>query len=135
MILDTSALLAILRDEPEAAAYAQAIEAAAKRRMSAGTLLETAILIDASGDPLASRKLDELIRVAGIEIEPATAEHIRLGRQAYSDFGKGSGHSAQLNFGDCLAYALAIAADEPLLYKGTAFGQTDVRSVFADGGR
>ena len=127
MIVDTSALLAILRDEPESAACAAAIEAAATRRMSAGTLLEAAIVIDASGDPVATRKLDELIRAANIQVEPVTAEHVAIGRQAYRDFGRGSGHPAQLNFGDCFAYALAVATDEPLLFKGADFGHTDVR--------
>ena len=127
MIVDTSALLAILRDEPDALAYAQAIEAAAVRRISAGTLLETAIVIDASGDPVASRKLDELVRVAGIVVVPFTEEHLRIGRQAYRGFGKGRGHPAQLNFGDCFAYALAISTGEPLLFKGSDFGRTDVR--------
>lgn len=129
MIVDTSALLAILRDEPEADGCARAIEESATRRMSAGTLLEAAIVIDASGDPFASRKLDELVRIANIEVEPVTAEHVRIGRQAYRDFGRGSGHPAQLNFGDCFAYALAVATGEPLLFKGADFGHTDVRSA------
>lgn len=127
MIIDTSALLAILRDEPEAAACAQAIEDATGRRISAGTLLEAAIVIDASGDPVASRRLDELLNVAHVVIEAVTAEHAQLGRAAYRDFGRGSGHPAQLNFGDCFAYALARATGEPLLFKGLDFTHTDVR--------
>lgn len=130
MILDTSAILAILRDEPEAATCAQAIEEAPVRRMSAGSLLEAAIVIDASGDPLASRALDQLIDIAGVLIEPVTPEQASIGRDAYRDFGKGSGHPAQLNFGDCFAYALAKTTGEPLLFKGGDFSHTDIRSAF-----
>ncbi len=126
MIIDTSALLAILRDEPEARACAAAIVDAPVRRLSAANFLETAIVIDASRDPIASRRLDDLLHVAGIVIEPVTAEQARLGRAAYRDFGKGSSHPAQLNFGDCFAYALAKVTGEPLLFKGNDFAQTDV---------
>ena len=127
MIIDTSALLAILRDEPEALSCARAIEEAEVRRMSAGNMLEAAIVIDASGDPVASRRLDELIEVAGIIIEPVTAEQARIGREAYRDFGRGRGHPAQLNFGDCFAYALAKTTGETLLFKGQDFSHTDLR--------
>jgi len=127
VIIDTSAILAILRAEPEAPAMATAIEQANVRRISAGTFLEAAIVVDASRDPVASRRLDELVAVAGIRIEPVTAEQARIGRDAYRDFGKGSGHPAQLNFGDCFAYALAKAVGEPLLFIGGDFGHTDVR--------
>ncbi len=126
MIIDTSALLAILRDEPEALTCAKAIEEAATRRISAANFLETAIVIDASRDPIASRRFDELLKVAEMAIEPVTEEQARIGRAAYRDFGKGSGHPAQLNFGDCFAYALAKATGEPLLFKGDDFPQTDV---------
>lgn len=126
MIIDSSALLAILRDEPEALVCAEAIERASIRRISAGTLLETAIVIDASGDPVASRRLDELIAVAEIVVEPVTAAQAHIGRGAYRDFGRGSGHPARLNFGDCFAYALAKERGEPLLFKGLDFGETDL---------
>lgn len=126
MIIDTSALLAILRDEPEARPCAEAIERAATRRISAATFLEAAIVIDASRDPIASRRLDDLLTAAGIVIEPVTEAQARIGREAYRDFGKGSGHSAQLNFGDCFAYALARVTGEPLLFKGSDFTHTDV---------
>jgi len=129
VIVDTSALLAILRDEPEALACAEAIERAAIRRISAGSWLETAIVIDASGDPVASRKFDELLEVANIVVEPVTAEQARIGRGAYRDFGKGSGHPARLNLGDCFAYALAKESGEPLLFKGLDFSQTDLASA------
>lgn len=126
MIIDTSALLAILRDEPEALSCAGAIAQAATRRISAASFLEAAIVTDMSRDPIASRRLDDLLKVADITIEPVTEGQARLGREAYRDFGKGSGHPAQLNFGDCFSYALAKATGEPLLYKGDDFAKTDV---------
>ncbi|MBI4221038.1 MAG: type II toxin-antitoxin system VapC family toxin [Chloroflexi bacterium] len=129
MIVDTSALLAILRDEPGALEFAQAIERSAVRRISAASFLETAIVIDASGDPIASRRLDEFLQVANFIIEPVTADQARIGRAAYRDFGRGSGHPAQLNFGYCFAYALAKDSHEPLLFKGLDFGRTDIRSA------
>ena len=132
MIVDTSALIAILRDEPEAPACAQAIENAAVRRISAVNFLEAAIVIDGSRDPIASRRFDELISVAELVVEPVTETQARIGREAYRDFGKGSGHPAQLNFGDCFAYALAKVTGEPLLFKGNDFVRTDVRSAIGE---
>ncbi len=126
MILDTSAVLTILRDEPEAGACAQAIERASVRRISAANFLEAAIVVDGARDPVASRRFDELLRVADVDVEPVTAEQANIGRDAYRDFGKGSGHPAQLNFGDCFAYALAKMTGEPLLFKGSDFRHTDV---------
>lgn len=126
MIIDSSALLAILRDEPEAETCARVIREALVRRVSAATFLEAAIVIDASRDPVSSRRLDDLIRVTGTQIEPVTSEQAAIGREAYRDFGRGSGHPAQLNFGDCFAYALARTTGEPLLYKGNDFSHTDV---------
>lgn len=127
MIIDTSALLAILRDEPEALSCVEAIERTAIRRMSAANFLEAAIVVDASRDPIASRRLDELLKAADITIEPVTEDQARIGRESYRDFGKGSGHPAQLNFGDCFAYALAKATGEPLLFKGDDFPHTDIK--------
>jgi ribonuclease VapC len=127
LIIDTSALLAILRAEPEAPAFARAIEDARDRRMSAANLLEAAIVLDMSRDPIASYRLDELIAAANISVEAVTAEQAKIGRAAYRDFGTGSGHPAQLNFGDCFAYALAKVAGGPLLFKGTDFSHTDLR--------
>jgi ribonuclease VapC len=126
MIIDASALIAILRDEPEAAACATAIEAAAKRRVSAANFLEAAIVIDMSRDPIASRRFDDLLREAQIVIEPVTEAQARIAREAYRDYGRGSGHPAQLNFGDCFAYALARDTGEPLLFKGDGFTHTEV---------
>ena len=129
MIIDSSALLAILRAEPEAAICARAIERAPRRRISAPNFLETAIIVDGSRDPVASRRLDDLLREAEVAIEPVTEAQARVARDAYRDFGKGSGHAAQLNFGDCFAYALAKETAEPLLFKGNDFRHTDVLSA------
>jgi ribonuclease VapC len=126
MIIDTSALVAILRDEPEAMAYARAIENTTSRRVSAASFVEAAIVIDGSRDPVASRKFDQLFKEAKLVIEPVTEPQARIAREAHRDFGKGSGHPAQLNFGDCFAYALAKVTGEPLLYKGDDFAHTDV---------
>jgi ribonuclease VapC len=126
MIVDASALIAILRAEPDAASYAQAIEAASRRRISAANFLETAIVIEGSRDPVASRRLDDLLGEGQIVIEPVTEAQARIARDAYRDFGRGSGHPARLNFGDCFAYALSRSTGEPLLFKGNDFGHTDI---------
>ncbi|RBP14249.1 ribonuclease VapC [Roseiarcus fermentans] len=99
------------------------------KRMSAANDLEAAIVIDGSRSPIASRRLDEAIADAAIVIEPVTREQAEIARAAYRDFGKGSGHPAGLNFGDCFAYALAKAAREPLLFKGEDFSRTDVAAA------
>ena len=126
MIIDTSALIAILRDEPDAKICALAIEKTANRRLSAANFVETALVIDGSRDPVASRRFDDLVKEAQIIIEPVTEVQARIAREAYRDFGKGSGHPAKLNFGDCFAYALARATGQPLLFKGDDFIHTDV---------
>jgi len=131
VIIDTSALIAILRAEDDAAAMAYAIEEAAVRRISAANYLETAVVIDSSRDPIASRRFDELVEAADLSVEPVTREQARIAREAYRDFGKGSGHKAGLNFGDCFAYALAKSAGEPLLFKGDDFVHTDVTSALS----
>ena len=131
MIVDTSALIAILRDERDAMAYARAIANAAIRRISAATYVETAAVIDGSRDPIASRRFDDLLREARFVIEPVTEAQARIAREAYRDFGRGSGHPARLNFGDCFAYALAKAMNEPLLFKGDDFTRTDITSAVA----
>jgi ribonuclease VapC len=126
VIIDTSAVIAILRDEPEATACARAIEAAARRRISAANFVEAAIVVDGSRDPVASRRFDDLVHEAQLEIEPVTEAQARIAREAYRDFGRGSGHPARLNFGDCFAYALARISGEPLLFKGDDFTHTDI---------
>lgn len=129
MIIDTSAVIAILRAEPDAATYATAIEQATARRLSAANFVEAAAVIDGSRDPVASRKLDDLLAEAEISIAPVTEAQAHLARDAYRDFGKGSGHPARLNFGDCFAYALAKESGEPLLFKGDDFTHTDIAAV------
>jgi ribonuclease VapC len=131
VIVDTSALIAILRDEPDAIIYAGAIERANIRRLSAANFVETAAVIDAARDPVASRRFDDLCREAQLIIEPVTKAQARIAREAYRDFGRGSGHPAKLNFGDCFAYALAKASGEPLLFKGTDFAHTDISAAVA----
>jgi len=126
VIIDTSALIAILRAEPDASEMAHAIEKAQSRRISAANWLETAVVIDASRDPVASRRFDELVQTAELHVEPVTRDQARVARDAYRDFGKGSGHKASLNFGDCFAYALAKTTGEALLFKGNDFGHTDI---------
>ena len=129
MIIDTSAIVAILREEAEARRFAEVIEAAPVRRISAATYVEIGAVIDGARDPVASRLIDELLAAAQIAIEPVTPAQARIAREAYRDFGKGSGHVAGLNFGDCFARALARATGEPLLYKGDDFSHTDVAAA------
>ena len=126
MIIDTSAIIAILRNEKDAASYAKAIASATDRRVSAVNFVESAVVIDAGRDPIATRRFDDLIREADISIEAVTEIHAQTARNAYRDFGKGSGHPANLNFGDCFAYALAKVSGEPLLFKGGDFARTDI---------
>ncbi len=125
MIIDTSALLAILYQEEDALFFAAAMAAAPDLNMSAANFLEAAINIDVLGDAEASRQLDAFVRRAGIEISSVTLEQAQIARQAYLDFGKGR-HPAGLNFGDCFAYALARETGKPLLFKGDDFGKTDI---------
>jgi len=132
VIIDTSALIAILRAEDDASDMAIAIENAQVRRISAANLVETAVVIDASRDPVASRRFDELVEAAELRVEAVTLAQARIARDAHRDFGKGSGHKAGLNFGDCFAYALAKATGEALLFKGDDFGHTDVTRALAD---
>lgn len=129
MILDTSAVIAILRDEPEAPSLAQAIEDASIRRMSAVNYVEAAAVIDSGRDPVSSRRFDALLREARVALEVVTTRQAQIARAAYRDFGKGSGHPARLNFGDCFAYALAKELAEPLLFKGEDFSRTDVEAA------
>ena len=129
MIVDSSALVAIVRREPEADAFTKVISEAASPTISVATFFETAIVLDSKRDPVISGELDRFCSSANMQFLPVDETQARIARQAYRDFGRGSGHPARLNFGDCFAYAAAKALDEPLLYKGTDFGQTDVRSA------
>ena len=126
MILDSSVLIAILRGEPEAAAFAATIQRIAERRISAVNYVEAAVVSDKSRDPIARHRFDELVQEIGLTVEAVTWQQARIAREAYRDFGRGSGHPARLNFGDCFAYALAKDLAEPLLFKGEDFSQTDV---------
>jgi ribonuclease VapC len=127
VILDSSAVVAILRAEPEAPTLAQAMDRAEACGISAVSYVESAIVIDGSRDPISSRRFDDFFREAGIVIEPVTLRQAQIAREAYRDFGKGR-HRAGLNFGDCFAYALAKVTGEPLLFKGEDFRYTDVEA-------
>jgi ribonuclease VapC len=129
MIVDSSALVAIFLGEPETLALAKTLNSAESLSMSAGTFIELSIVIDRRKNPALSNLIEEIIEQFGIHIEPVTPEQARIARQAYRDFGRGSGHRANLNFGDCLAYALARVKREPLLYKGDEFLHTDLLSA------
>ena len=127
MIVDTSVLIAVLKEESDAPRFLRALTISAEpKRMSAANFLETAIVVDANRNPLLSRRFDDLIVQTEIRAEPVTLEQANIARAAYRDFGKGSGHPAGLNFGDCFAYALAKSMREPLLFKGDDFSHTDV---------
>ncbi len=129
MIVDSSALVAILRAEPEQAAFARIIAHAGGGRLSAASYLETAIVIDRARDPVTSRALDTFLAANAIGIEAVSPGQARIAREAYRDFGKGSGHAAGLNFGDCLTYALAKETGEPILFKGEDFSHTDLEAA------
>ncbi len=129
MIVDTSAIVAILRDEPEARSLADAIASTSSRLVSAVNYVEAAAVIDGARNPVTSRQFEDFFREARLVIEPVTLEQARIAREAYRDFGKGSGHPAGLNFGDCFAYALAKATGEAILFKGNDFKHTDLLSA------
>ncbi|HUO85630.1 MAG TPA: type II toxin-antitoxin system VapC family toxin [Thermoanaerobaculia bacterium] len=133
MIIDSSAVLAILFEEPDAIEFARAIEAAPVRKISAANWLETAIRIDSGSGPIGANAFDDLVREASLIIEPVTADQVVLARAAYRAYGKGSGHPAQLNFGDCFAYGLAKATGELLLFKGEDFARTDIGVALSAG--
>ena len=128
MIVDTSAVLAILFDEPDADRYARAIAEAPRCRMSVAGFLEVAIVLESRAGPDAAHELDRFLERASIELAPVTADHAQTARRAWRRFGKGN-HPAGLNFGDCFAYALAEATGQPLLFKGGDFGRTDVEAA------
>lgn len=129
MIVDSSALIAMLTNEEDGEALSVVMDDAEVVRMSAASYLETSIVIDAHHDAVLSARFDDLILDCEIAIEPVTPEQARLARQAYRDYGRGSGHRANLNFGDCFSYALAREKREPILFKGDDFGHTDLRSA------
>ena len=125
MIVDSSAIIAILNAEADAEVFADAIAKTPHCLMSAANYLEAAVVIDRQRGAEAGRQFDALIARAAIKIEPVTREQADIARQAYLDFGKGK-HPASLNFGDCFAYALARSLHLPLLFKGSDFSLTDI---------
>jgi ribonuclease VapC len=131
VIVDSSAIVAILTHEADWMELAEILSASRNNRVSAASFFETAMVLDKRRNPVLSAALDDLLDDAGIEIEPVTAEQARIARQAYRDYGRGSGHAANLNFGDCFSYALARAKREPILFKGDDFGFTDLRPAVA----
>lgn len=128
MIVDSSAIIAILGSEADADALEGTLLDAPIRRISAVTYVEAAAVIDNRSNPLFQKGLDDFLYRTMIVVEPVTIEHARLARQAYRDFGKGR-HRAGLNLGDCFAYALAKEKREPLLFKGDDFRKTDVEAA------
>jgi ribonuclease VapC len=125
MIVDSSAIIAILRNEPDAEMFGAALQRTTIRRMSVVSWVEAAIVTDSNRDPVLSRRFDDLLRDIHMKIETVTPRQAEIARHAYRDFGKGR-HKAGLNFGDCFSYALAKETDEPLLFKGKAFSHTDI---------
>lgn len=126
MIVDSSVLISILKEEPESGGFVASIANAESLEMSAATYLETGIVADRNKDALLSGRVDEIIETFAITIAPVTEAQAKRARAAYRQYGKGSGHSAGLNFGDCFSYALAMEHAQPLLFKGADFGATDV---------
>jgi ribonuclease VapC len=129
MIVDTSAVIAIIKNEPEARTFSEAIEAAKVVRISAASYLESNIIVGKYKDPILTARLEEILENPGIQIEPVTAAQAKIAWEAYRDFGKSSGHPSNLNFGDCFSYALAREKREPILFKGDDFVHTDLRSA------
>lgn len=127
MIVDSSAIVALLKREPGWEDLRDALDASHDSSISAASYLESSIVVDSWKNPTLSRRLDEVLDQFEIVTEPFTAEQAAIARQAYRDYGKGSGHPANLNFGDCFSYALARAKREPLLFKGSDFIHTDLR--------
>ncbi len=128
MIIDTSAVLAVLFGEPDAERYERAIAEAPHCRMSVASFLETSIVLESRSASAAGHELDLFVERAPIELVPVTASHAQAARRAWRRFGKGN-HPAGLNFGDCFAYALSEASGEPLLFKGADFTLTDIEAA------
>lgn len=129
MIVDTSAIMAVLREEPEATVILRMLVTAPRLSMSAGSWIELAAVTTRSVDAQEYDAAEQLFARARIRVEPVTLDHAILAREAYRRFGRGTRHEADLNFGDCFAYALAKATGEPLLFKGNDFNHTDVISA------
>lgn len=127
MIVDTSAIVAIVSDEPSRSHLLSVLSGAIIARISAANLLEAYFVIDGRKEPEASALLDAVLGRLALTVEPVTEAQVSIARNAFRRYGKGSSHGARLNFGDCFAYALARAMDEPLLFVGNDFAQTDIR--------
>ena len=128
MIVDTSAVVAVLNDEPDASRFKAVLAAAPVCRMSVVNALEATIVVESRGGATAGAELERVMSLAQIEEVPVTVEQLASARYAWRRFGKGN-HPAGLNFGDCFAYALSDVTREPLLFKGDDFAQTDVRTA------
>ena len=134
MIVDTSAIVAIVRGEPEARAFERILTQAPVLRISTGTLVELGIVIDGLHDPIPVGLVERLLEDLDLVVEPLTERQARIAREAHRRYGRGSGHAARLNMGDCFSYALARDLDEPLLFKGSDFLLTDIEWVVNTGG-
>ena len=132
MVIDTSAILAILLDEPERRRFSEALEGSDIHSLSAGSFVETSMIIESLYGSDGVRDLDLIIAKAAIVVEPVDTEQAHIARQAFRQFGKGR-HPAELNFGDCFSYALARFTAEPLLFKGKDFSRTDIECHQASG--
>jgi ribonuclease VapC len=132
MVLDSSAVLAILFDEPQRRAFTLSIERDPRRLMSAGNVLEAALVAEARRGEPAGRELDLLLHRAEVDVVPVDSEQVQLARSAWRRYGRGH-HPAGLNFGDCFAYALAATSGEPLLFAGEDFRRTDIAAVEVGG--
>ncbi len=129
MVIDSSAVIAILFDEPEARALLSRLAAAEVCRLSSASLVEVGIVLRRDGAAQRRLAFDEMLRLFSIKIEPVTEEQAYLALAAYDRFGKGTGHPASLNYGDCFSYALAKESGEPLLFKGDDFARTDIEAM------
>ena len=128
MIIDSSALIAVVNREIDAERYEEAMLTAPNCRMSVANILETSMVVESRGGAAAGHEFDVVLARAGIEPVPVTVEQMEAARQAWRRYGKGN-HSAALNFGDCFAYALASVTGEPLLFKGDDFSETDIAAA------
>ena len=130
MIIDSSVIVAIVKDEPEAPTFEQIMQDTDQAlRISAANWFEASIVADGMRIAELSLRFDRIVERANLEIVAVTPEHMLIARDAHRAYGKGSGHKAQLNFGDCFAYALAAQTGEPLLFKGNDFSETDIAAA------
>ena len=126
MVIDTSAILAWLKEEPERSRIVAALEAHSTRRVSAVSLLEAQIVVRGREHPALLEKLERFLDEIEVLVTPFDEPQVRLAADAFQRYGKGQGHPAHLNMGDCAVYALAKSVNEPLLFVGNDFAQTDV---------